>query len=49
MGGKGTKILYTLFYDVSVNADQAAKDKDIATRKATVKRFVDAMKVQAEG
>ena len=44
----GTKIVYTLFFDVAVNADQAAKDKDLATRKATVKRFVDAMKAAAE-
>lgn len=47
MAGNGTKILYTLFFDLSVNADQAAKDKDLATRQATVKRFVMAMVAQA--
>ena len=47
MGGRGTKILYTLFFDLSVNADQAAKDKDLATRQATVQRFVTAMVAQA--
>ncbi|CAN5289614.1 hypothetical protein BH09PSE2_BH09PSE2_13030 [soil metagenome] len=47
--GAGTRIVYTLFFDLAVNADQAAKDKDLATRKATVKRFVDAMKTAAEG
>lgn len=49
MGGKGTKIVYTLFWDISVNPDHAAKDKDAATRDATVKRFVAAIKAQAEG
>ena len=49
MGGKGTRVVYTLFWDISVgNADQAAKDKDTATRTATVKRFVDGIKAQAE-
>lgn len=47
-GGKATRIVYTLFWDTSVNADQAAKDKDAATRTATAKRFAEAMKTQAE-
>ena len=48
MAGKGTKVVYTLFWDISLGADQAAKDKDTATRQATVKRFVDGIKAQAE-
>lgn len=43
-GGKGTKILYTVFFDLSVNADDAAKQREVASRQATINRFVQGMK-----
>jgi hypothetical protein len=46
--GKGTKIIYSLFYDVSMLPDQAAKDKDVATRKAQFGGVLKTMKSAAE-
>ena len=43
-----TKLLYTLVLDVSNLADQAAKDADIARRKATFERALGNMKAMAE-
>ena len=47
-GGKGTRIVYTVFFDLSVNADQAAKQKEVASRQATVRRFADGIKAAAD-
>jgi hypothetical protein len=44
-----TKMLYTLMYDVSNLADQAAKDADIARRKGMFETALKNMKALAEG
>jgi hypothetical protein len=46
--GKGTKIVYSLFYDASMLPDQAAKDKDVAGRKAMFGNVLKTMKAVAE-
>jgi len=43
-GPNTTRLLYTLVLDVSNLADQAAKDADIARRRATFERALGAMK-----
>ena len=44
-----SKMLYTLMYDVSNLADQAAKDADIARRKGMFETALKSMKALAEG
>jgi hypothetical protein len=44
-----TKMLYTLMYDVSNLADQAAKDADIARRRSMFETALKNMKALAEG
>ena len=44
-----TKMLYTLVYDVSDKADQAAKDADIARRRGMFETALKNMKALAEG
>lgn len=44
-----SKMLYTLTYDVSNLADQAAKDADIARRRAMFQTAIENMKKLAEG
>ena len=44
-----SKLLYTLVLDNSNLADDAAKEKDIASRKATFTRALENMKILAEG
>ena len=44
-----TKMLYTLMYDVSNLADQAAKDADIARRRTMFEGALKSMKALAEG
>ena len=46
---KTSKIVYTLMYDNSMMADDAAREKDKASRTATFTRAVANMKVLAEG
>jgi hypothetical protein len=45
---KTSKIVYTLLYDVSDKADQAAKDADIARRRAAFEGALKKMKQIAE-
>ena len=44
-----TKLLYTLFFDNSMLPDDAAREKDIANRKATFTGLLQNMKTVAEG
>jgi hypothetical protein len=44
-----SKIVYTLFFDNSMLADQAARDRDLASRTATFTRAIQNMKILAEG
>ena len=44
-----TRMIYTLVYDVSNLADQAAKDADIARRRAAFENALQNMKNLAEG
>ena len=44
-----SKIIYTLMYDNSMMADDAAREKDKASRTATFMRAVQNMKTLAEG
>jgi hypothetical protein len=44
-----SRILYTLFFDNSMLADDAAREKDIANRKARFGKMVENMKILAEG
>ena len=44
----GSKILYSLFYDVSMLPDQAAKDKDRETRSKQFMGVLKTMKMVAE-
>jgi len=46
--GAKTKIVYSLFWDLSADPDQAAKDKDIAGRKAMFGNVLKTMKAAAE-
>lgn len=46
---KTSKLIYTLVYDISDKADQAAKDEDIARRRATFEGALQNMKQVAEG
>ena len=46
---KTSKIVYTLIYDNSMMADDAAREKDKASRTATFTRAVQNMKTLAEG
>lgn len=43
-----SKLVYTLVYDVSDKADQAAKDADVATRRTRFEGALKAMKELAE-
>jgi len=44
-----SKLVYTLVFDNSMLADDAARDRDIAQRTAQFKRALENMKVLAEG
>ncbi len=46
---KTSKIVYTLMYDNSMMADDAAREKDRASRTATFQRAMTNMKTLAEG
>ena len=46
---KTSKIVYTLMYDNSMMADDAAREKDRASRTATFQRAITNMKTLAEG
>lgn len=46
---KTSKIVYTLMYDNSMLADDAAREKDRASRTATFQRAMTNMKTLAEG
>jgi hypothetical protein len=46
---KTSKIVYTLVYDNSMLADDAAREKDKASRTATFTRAIQNMKTLAEG
>ena len=46
---KTSKIVYTLMYDNSMMADDAAREKDKASRTATFQRAMNNMKTLAEG
>ena len=46
---KTSKIVYTLMYDNSMMADDAAREKDKASRTATFQRAMNNMKILAEG
>jgi hypothetical protein len=48
VNAKASKILYTLVYDVSDKADQAAKDADMARRRASFETALKKMKDMAE-
>jgi hypothetical protein len=45
---KTSRLIYTLVYDISDKADQAAKDEDIARRRATFEGALQNMKQMAE-
>jgi hypothetical protein len=45
---QSSKIIYTLVYDVSDKADQAAKDADIAQRRTRFEAALQNMKALAE-
>lgn len=49
VSASSSKILYTLVYDISNLADQAAKDADIARRRGMFERALATMKTLAEG
>lgn len=44
-----TQLRYTVMLDVSNHADQAAKDEDLARRRATFERALGNMKAMVEG
>ena len=46
---KTSKIVYTLMYDNSMLPDDAAREKDKASRTATFQRAIQNMKILAEG
>lgn len=48
VSANSSKLLYTLLLDVSNLEDQAAKDEDIARRRATFERALGNMKAMAE-
>jgi hypothetical protein len=43
-----SKMIYTLMYDISDKADQAAKDADIARRRAMFEGALQSIKAIAE-
>lgn len=49
VGADRTRMIYTLVYDVSNLADQAAKDADIARRRGAFENALQNMKTLAEG
>lgn len=49
IGGNRTRMIYTLVYDVSNLADQAAKDADLARRRGAFENALQNMKNLAEG
>jgi hypothetical protein len=44
-----SKLLYTLVWDNSTMADDAAKERDMTQRRTTFQRALDNMKILAEG
>jgi hypothetical protein len=48
-GGCADKLIYTLMWDNSSLADDAAKDRDRTQRRMTFQRALDNMKILAEG
>jgi hypothetical protein len=44
-----SKLVYTLVFDNSMLADEAARERDIAQKKATFMRALENMKILAEG
>jgi len=44
-----SRIMYTLFFDNSMLADDAARERDIANRKTRFGKMVENMKILAEG
>jgi hypothetical protein len=46
---KTSRIVYTLIYDNSMLPDDAAREKDKASRTATFQRAIQNMKILAEG
>jgi hypothetical protein len=44
-----SKLVYTIFFDNSLLADDAAREKDLAQRTATFKTALENMKILAEG
>ncbi len=46
--GDKTRIVYSLFWDLSADTDQAAKDKDVSGRKAMFANVLKIMKAAAE-
>jgi hypothetical protein len=49
LGADKTEINYTLFFDNSMLADDAAREKDIENRRARFTKMLDNMKLLAEG
>jgi uncharacterized protein YndB with AHSA1/START domain len=49
LGNNRTRMIYTLVYDVSSLADQAAKDADVARRRGAFENALQNMKNLAEG
>ena len=49
MDGSTTKLIYTLMFDNSLLADDAAREKDKTGRKAMFSRAMGNMKILAEG
>jgi hypothetical protein len=49
MGPNQTKLMYTIFVDNSLLADDAAREKDRASRTVTFQNFLNNMKILAEG
>lgn len=44
-----SRIVYTLFFDNSMLADDAAREKDMANRRTRFSKMLDNMKILAEG
>jgi len=44
-----SKIVYTLFFDNSMMADDAARERNLAQRKTTFTQALENMKILAEG
>jgi len=49
VSAKSSKMIYTLVLDVSDKPDQAAKDADLARRRASFEPALKKMKAIAEG